>query len=188
MIRRGRKRLGATRDSLRPQAGVGKETLGGCRECHGETPRHERLFEVTEVGADVRFVERDGLHRRRRFMSDVGGRAGAARTFSEVWPFADLILQTKVRSARQVPPFLQVRFSAGLRHADRARRCPFPGEDRKSPVLCQSDAIDPSRTSMCVELLNLIVSTAASRTKLAPNHRGTAGVAFWPRCRVLTRG
>src|SRR5882724_12596216 len=84
MIRRGRKRLGATRDSLRSQAGVGKETLGGCRECHGETPRHERLFEVTEVGADVRFVERDGLHRRRRFMSDVGGRAGAARTFSEV--------------------------------------------------------------------------------------------------------
>jgi hypothetical protein len=63
------------------------------------TPRHKRLFEVTEVGADVRFVERDGLHRRRRFMSDVGGRAGAARTFSEVWPFADLILQTKVRSA-----------------------------------------------------------------------------------------
>lgn len=101
MIRRGRKRLGATRDSLRSQAGVGKETLGGCRECHGETPRHERLFEVTEVGADVRFVERDGLHRRRRFMSDVGGRAGAgaARTFFEVWPFADLILQTKVRSA-----------------------------------------------------------------------------------------
>jgi hypothetical protein len=99
MIRRGRKRLGATRDSLRSQAGVGKETLGGCRECHGETPRHERLFEVTEVGADVRFVERDGLHRRRRFMSDVGGRAGAARTFSEVWPFADLILQPKVRSA-----------------------------------------------------------------------------------------
>ena len=141
MIRRGRKRLGATRDSLRSQAGVGKETLGGCRECHGETPRHERLFEVTEVGADVRFVERDGLHRRRRFMSDVGGRAGAARTFSEVWPFADLILQPKVRSARQVPPFLQVRFSAGLRHADRARRCPFSGEDRKSPVLCQSDAI-----------------------------------------------
>src|SRR5216684_3116396 len=81
MIRRGRKRLGATRDSLRSQAGVGKETLGGCRECHGETPRHERLFEVTEVGADV------------------GGRAGAARTFSEVWPSADLILQTKVRSA-----------------------------------------------------------------------------------------
>ena len=81
MIRRGRKRLGATRDSLRSQAGVGKETLGGCRECHGETPRHERLFEVTEVGADVRFEERDGLHRRRRFMSDVGGRAGAARTY-----------------------------------------------------------------------------------------------------------
>jgi hypothetical protein len=101
MIRRGRKRLGATRDSLRSQAGVGKETLGGCRECHGETPRHERLFEVTEVGADVRFVERDGLHRRRRFMSDVGGRAGAARTFSEVraWPFADLILQPKFRFA-----------------------------------------------------------------------------------------
>jgi hypothetical protein len=99
MIRRGRKRLGATRDSLRSQAGVGKETLGECRECHGETPRHERLFEVTEVGADVRFVERDGLHRRRRFMSDVGGRAGAARTFSEVWPFADLILQPKVRFA-----------------------------------------------------------------------------------------
>src|SRR5258705_11571709 len=77
----------------RPHAGY-KETLGGCRECHGETPRHERLFEVTEVGADVRFVERDGLHRRRRFMSDVGGRAGAAGTFSKVraWPFADLIL------------------------------------------------------------------------------------------------
>jgi hypothetical protein len=53
------------------------------------------------VGADVRFVERDGLHRRRRFMSDVGGRAGAARTFSEVraWPFADLILQPKFRFA-----------------------------------------------------------------------------------------
>ncbi len=101
MIRRGRKRLGATRDSLRSQAGVGKETVGGCRECHGEMPRHERLFEVTEVGADVRFVERDGLHRRRRFMSDVGRRAGAARTFSEVraWPFADLILQPKFRFA-----------------------------------------------------------------------------------------
>ena len=32
-------------------------------------------------------------------MSDVGGRAGAARTFSEVWPFAGLILQPRVRSA-----------------------------------------------------------------------------------------
>ena len=53
------------------------------------------------MGADVRFVERDGLHRRRRFMSDVGGRAGAAQTFSEVrvWRFADLFLQLKVRSA-----------------------------------------------------------------------------------------
>jgi hypothetical protein len=49
-----------------------------------ETLRHERLFEVTEVGADVRFVERDGLHRRRRFMSGVGGRAGAVRTFFKV--------------------------------------------------------------------------------------------------------
>jgi hypothetical protein len=111
MIRRGRKRLGATRDSLRSQAGVEKETLGGCRECHGETPRHERLFEVTEVGADVRFVQRDGLHRRLRFMSDVCGRAGAARTFSEVWPFADLILQTKVplcaRSHRSRVPSLE---------------------------------------------------------------------------------
>src|SRR5258707_11624289 len=115
IIRKGRKRLGATRDSLRSQAGVGKETLGGCRECHEETPRHERLFEVTEVGADVRFVERDGLHRRRRFMSDVGGRAGAARTFSEVrvWPFADLILQPKVRSA----PEAAVRSAALLTHS-----------------------------------------------------------------------
>src|SRR3979411_2967738 len=99
MIRRGRKRLGATRDSLRSQAGVGKETLGGCRESRGETPRHERLFEVTEVGADVRFVERDGLHRRRRFMSDVGGRAGAAHAFLAVWHFAELILQTRGRSS-----------------------------------------------------------------------------------------
>jgi hypothetical protein len=66
-----------------------------------ETPRHERLFEVTEVGADIRFVERDGLHRRRRFMSDVGGRADAAQTFSEVrvWRFADSFLQSKDRSA-----------------------------------------------------------------------------------------
>jgi hypothetical protein len=124
MIRRGRKRRGATRNSLRSQAGVGKETLGGCRECHGETPRQERLFEVTEVGADVRFVERDGLHRRRRFMSDVGGRAGAARTFSEVWPFADLILQTKVRSAPQaaIPAKLA---------CDQTKRVPDPlGEPR----------------------------------------------------------
>src|SRR6266403_5156948 len=106
MIRRGRKRLGATRDSLRSQAGVGKETLGGCRECHGETPRHERLFEVTEVGADVRFVEQDGLHRRRRFMSDVGGRAGAARTFSEVraWHFSDVALWP-MSALRQQPSF-----------------------------------------------------------------------------------
>jgi hypothetical protein len=33
---------------------------------------------------------------------------------------------------------------------DRARRCPFPGEDRKSPVLCQSDAIDPTETSSLI--------------------------------------
>src|SRR5712672_903717 len=98
MIRRGRKRLGATRDSLRSQVGVGKETLGGCRECHGETPRHERLFEVTEVGADVRFVERDGLHRRRRFMSDV---SGPQAQLERLWPLADLFLQPKVRSAPQ---------------------------------------------------------------------------------------
>ena len=66
-----------------------------------ETPRHERLFEATEVETDIRFVERDGLHRRRRFMSDVGGRADAAQTFSEVrvWRFADLFLQPKDRSA-----------------------------------------------------------------------------------------
>ena len=96
MIRKGRKRLGATRDSLRSQAGVGKETLGGCRESHGETPRDERLFEVTEVGADVRFVERDGLHQRRRFMLEL---ADAQAQFERLWPLADLFLQPKVRSA-----------------------------------------------------------------------------------------
>jgi len=30
-----------------------------------ETPAHERLFEVTEVGADVRSWSEIGLHRRR---------------------------------------------------------------------------------------------------------------------------
>jgi len=96
MIRKGRKRLGATSDSPRSQAGVGKETLGGCRECHGETPRHELLFEATEVGADVRFVERDGLHQRRRFMLEL---ADAQAQFERLWPLADLFLQPKVRSA-----------------------------------------------------------------------------------------
>ena len=96
MIRKGRERLGATRDSLRSEAGVGKETLGGCRQSHAETPRHERLFEVTEVGADVRFVERDGLHRRRRFTSEL---ADAHAQLEQLWPLADLFLQPKVRSA-----------------------------------------------------------------------------------------
>jgi hypothetical protein len=52
------------------------------------------------VAADVRFVERDGFIDA-VVMSDVGGRVGAARTFSEVRarPFADLILRPKFRFA-----------------------------------------------------------------------------------------
>src|SRR5882672_696143 len=95
MIRRGRKRLGATRDSLRSQVGVGKETLGGCRESHGETPRDERLFEVTEVGADVRFVERDGLHRRCRHVRRWRARGRSSNVLQVgVWP----ILFSKVEN------------------------------------------------------------------------------------------
>ena len=91
------------------------------------------------MGADVQFVERDGLCRRHGFMSDIGGSAGAARTFSEVraWPFADLFLQPKVRSAAR----------SGRSIADRTKQR-LGEEDLREA----GDAGGPPRTRRQVEM------------------------------------
>jgi hypothetical protein len=43
-------------------------------------------------------------------------------------------------------PKFRIKITAGLRHADRPRKCPLVGVDRKSSADAQNDAIDPTET------------------------------------------
>src|ERR1700704_4106657 len=71
---------------------------------------------------------------------------------------------------------------------DRVRRCPFPGEDRKSPVLCESDAIDLSETS------NPRLSPVGCHFPLADwsqsaslSHAQSVALRLWGRLNAATR-
>src|SRR5260370_21246432 len=85
------------------------------------------------------------------------------------------VMSWRMSASRQRSPFPQVRFLAGLRHADRPGRCPFPGEDRKSPPSARIGTIDTERTCglraayriLPPAPLHLIIVLAAAPTRIA---------------------